>query len=245
MKKLINAAFIVAALTSFIFALYLAIMPTAMNRDFYYNIYANEDFEIYKKRGTGINRNITLPKEEINKALDHTLKYMLAEVDDLQIEVTFSDGSKANFYTETELSHMDDCQVLFVGGTKIAYSCLALLALSVGFLIFKRKEITSKQINYYFIGLAGIVAMMAFIGIYAVIDFNRAFTIFHEIFFPQGNWQFSYNSYMIQMLPSNLIFQQLAYKIIITFFIIIVAIIASLIILKKYLQKQESLKSFE
>lgn len=245
MKKIINVAFILSALTSFIFVLYLAVMPTAMNRDFFYEIYDNENYEIYQKNDFGgLSSKITMNKDDIKKALDHTLKFMLAEVEDLQIKVTFSNGDEENFYEASEISHMIDCQKLFVGGRTIAYSCLCILILCVGFLIVKRKEIESKNINYYFYGLLGIVALMAFIGIYAAIDFNTAFTKFHEIFFPQGNWSFSYTSYMIQMLPSDQVFQNIAYKMIIIFFILIAIVIAGMIVLKKFLQRKESLKSF-
>ena len=100
------------------------------------------------------------------------------------------------------------------------------------------------MIKYFFFGFAGIIALIAFVGIAVLIDFDAAFTAFHEIFFPQGNWQFSYRSYMIQMLPSDLVFESIAIKMISLFFIYILGAIAGLIIFKKFLERKESLKSF-
>lgn len=237
---------VISAITGFIFILYLAIMPTAMNRNFFNKIYDNESFEIYQKDdGYGLNYKVTMNKEDIKKALDHTLKFMLAEVDDLQIMVTFSDGSVKEFYEPHEISHMVDCQKLFVGGRNIAWSCFAITALGIGFLILNRKNFDSKIIKYFFFGFIGIIALIGFVGIAVLIDFDAAFTKFHEIFFPQGNWQFSYRSYMIQMLPSDQVFESIAIKMISLFFIYIVVAIAGLIIFKKFLEKKESLKSFE
>ena len=238
---------IITAITGFIFILYLAVMPTAMNREFFNEIYENEEFDIYKKNEvvSGLNYKITMNKEDIKKALDHTLKFMLAEVDDLQIIVSFSDGSTQEFYEPHEISHMIDCQKLFVGGRNIAWTCFGIMTLGIIFLVINRKNFDSKMINYLFYGLAGIVALIGFVGLAAAIDFDAAFTKFHEIFFPQGNWQFSYRSYMIQMLPQDLVFQNIVYNMVICFFIYIAIVITGLIVYKKYLQRKESLKSFE
>lgn len=237
---------IITAIAGFIFILYLAIMPTAMNRNFFNKIYDNEEFQIYQKNDTyGLNYDITMEKEEIKKALDHTLKFMLAEVDDLQIYVTFSDGSTHPFYEASEISHMEDCQKLFVGGRTIGWSCFAIMALGIAFLIFNRKNFDSKMIKYFFFGFAGIVAIIGFVGIAAAIDFDAAFIKFHQIFFPQGNWTFSYRSYMIQMLPQDLVFQNIVYAMVLYFFLYIIIVIVGLIILKKILERKESLRSFE
>ena len=61
---------ILTAITGFIFILYLAVMPTAMNREFFNEIYENEEFEIYKKNNvvSGLNYRITMEKK-ISKKL--------------------------------------------------------------------------------------------------------------------------------------------------------------------------------
>lgn len=246
MNKLTNKIVsVITAITGFIFVLYLAIMPTAMNRNFFNKIYDQDNFEIYQKADYWVNRNITMNKEDIKKALDHTLKFMLAEVDDLQVIVSFSDGSQQEFYEPHEISHMEDCQKLFVGGRTIGWSCFAIMALGIGFLIFNRKNFDSKMIKYFFFGFASIIAIIGFVGIAVAIDFDAAFTKFHEIFFPQGNWQFSGNSYMIQMLPQDQVFESIVHNMILCFFIYIVVIIIGLIIFKKWLERRESLKSFK
>ena len=45
------------------------------------------------------------------------------------------------------------------------------------------------------------MALLIFLGVFAVTSFNWFFTTFHEIFFPQGNWQFDEGDHMITLFP--------------------------------------------
>ena len=52
---------------------------------------------------------------------------------------------------------------------------------------------------------AGIAVFAVFIAlfVFAAIDFNRFFTLFHGVFFSQGNWTFPYDSLLICALPTE------------------------------------------
>jgi uncharacterized membrane protein len=39
------------------------------------------------------------------------------------------------------------------------------------------------------------------IGVVGYFAFDALFTLFHEVFFPQGNWEFPPNSNMIRLYP--------------------------------------------
>ena len=59
----------------------------------------------------------------------------------------------------------------------------------------------SRGFNRACLLILGLVAVIAFL---AMIDFTRVFTVFHEIFFSQGNWMFDpRESRMINMLPEG------------------------------------------
>ena len=51
---------------------------------------------------------------------------------------------------------------------------------------------------------AGILVIVVFValGVFAAIDFDRFFTLFHSVFFSQGNWTFPYDSLLICALPT-------------------------------------------
>ena len=55
-------------------------------------------------------------------------------------------------------------------------------------------------------GFGGLSFAVIF-GIAAGFFFDNAFEIFHKFFFPQGNYQFATDSYLIQTLPGEVFFQ--------------------------------------
>ena len=48
-----------------------------------------------------------------------------------------------------------------------------------------------------------LAAFMAMCAIWAAVDFNGFFGVFHAVLFPQGNWTFPADSLLICMLPLN------------------------------------------
>ena len=51
---------------------------------------------------------------------------------------------------------------------------------------------------------AGLLALIfVALAVLAIIDFDGFFTVFHKVFFPQGNWMFSSTSLLITMYPEQ------------------------------------------
>ncbi len=99
-------------------------------------------------------------------------------------------------YTAVELSHLEDVQKVMSMTDNLFYVSLvlSLLLLIYGF----KRKLLSKMLLY---GGISIVAVIGLILILTIISFNSSFTAFHEIFFPQGNWQFPSDSLLIQTFP--------------------------------------------
>ncbi|MBO4365746.1 MAG: DUF1461 domain-containing protein [Eggerthellaceae bacterium] len=99
------------------------------------------------------------------------------------------------------LEHPDDCYTL-IGGVVpwlmgIAISAVVLLVTLVG---MGRRKLAGAVLFRAPIVLA---AFMAMCGIWAAVDFNWFFGVFHAVLFPQGNWTFPADSLLICMLPLN------------------------------------------
>ncbi|MBE5756299.1 MAG: TIGR01906 family membrane protein [Clostridiales bacterium] len=118
--------------------------------------------------------------------------------------VPFSTGDLA--FSPSGASHFADCKKLFN---------LNLIVLIISFvitltlIILERKKVFSfyKFFNKkpcFFSGIINLVLPLT-IGAVASINFNKAFTIFHKIFFPgKDNWQFSpYKDEIIKVLPQE------------------------------------------
>ena len=100
-------------------------------------------------------------------------------------------------YTAAERFHMEDVQKVFNKGNTIFW----LLGLSVIVtLYFIKKE---KGLIKELLLKSGLLTISIIILILLAIflNFNTIFTLFHTIFFPQGNWQFPFDSFLIQTFP--------------------------------------------
>jgi len=101
--------------------------------------------------------------------------------------------------TELELSHLNDVEKVM---NKTEY--FFLLALIVCSLLFtqhrKNKHVRDKMLLY---GGIATVALSVILILFFTIGFEFAFNIFHQIFFPQGNWIFPEVSFLITTFPLN------------------------------------------
>ena len=132
--------------------------------------------------------------KDINPAQQNILNF-LEEKEDIQINLT-----------SNEMSHLEDVRKVF----KIvdAFFYLSILISSLALIRYKKdklKELFKKS------GIIT-VSIVSFLGLLGIISFNYLFTIFHKIFFPQGNWQFPIESLLIKTFPLEF-FQMISLKI--------------------------------
>lgn len=137
-------------------------------------------------------------RETIIEAYDELLDYLTVPGNE------FATGDFA--YSEEGKSHFVDCKVLF---DLDAYAFLISLAGFVTLIILNKKGIFELWrpfgMNIAFSSGAYTLGGFALIGGLAAIDFNKAFIIFHKIFFPgKDNWLFDwYEDEIIRILPQN------------------------------------------
>jgi integral membrane protein (TIGR01906 family) len=126
--------------------------------------------------------------------------------------------------TIQEISHMYDVYNIFNITKYIFFALLLVLTLIITY-TQKNKKILQKL---FFLGGITSIILPIIVGIIGSISFYKAFSYFHYIFFPQGNWQFSETSFLIQTFPLGF-FQIIALKIFIfTLFLGSIFIIISL-----------------
>jgi len=105
-----------------------------------------------------------------------------------------------DFYTELETSHMTDARGIFIVTRILSYILTGVgLAMLIGLFILMKDN--RKWLKGVLWGSAAFLGIVLLIGLVGLLSFNFAFDIFHEIFFPQGNWQFPADSAMIIMFP--------------------------------------------
>lgn len=168
----------------------------------------------------GLEASSGLTREEIIEAYDEVLDFCIGASDE------FSAGVLP--FSESGASHFADCRVLFI---------LDLVLFGVSMLIITALVIYSKKVRPLprlrghsapFWGAVGMGGTLAVVGIAAATDFDRAFVVFHSLFFPgKDNWVFSSKTDPIITLMPEAFFRNCAILILavllISSFIIIVS----------------------
>lgn len=111
---------------------------------------------------------------------------------------TFLEGKgELTGFTEGEISHLQDVKAVM----KYAeYALYGLALLMIIFFIYYRKDKTFIQ-KLLCNGGISTLAFVLLIALLSFFSFDLVFTLFHALFFPQGNWMFAVDSMLIQTFP--------------------------------------------
>ena len=137
-----------------------------------------------------------LPEEMIRQAYDQVMDYCLGLSD------RFSAGIFP--FSESGARHFADVRALFIFDLAACGVCLVILLGS--YLWCRHREVEPYRLKGHgpgFWAAVGLTAAFVVIGGLAALDFEKAFVLFHRIFFPgQDNWLFSvYEDPVILILP--------------------------------------------
>lgn len=171
-------------------------------------------------------------------------------------------------FTENETSHMIDVRIIFNTLKLLTFIILIITVTYFMHIKIKYKQTkkhkqkkqkilnaTPKQIKYKEKNLQKIkeleeliknikkgaiisLILITILVLFTSLNFHQSFTIFHEIFFPQGNWAFPANSLIITLFPQDF-FISITTKILISTITIIVTLIGALFLIEKYYLKNK------
>lgn len=163
-------------------------------------------------------------KSEIKEAYNDVLDYLTLPGGEF--------GAGEMKYSEEGMSHFADCKVLFnLNAAVLVISAITVIALLV---FHKQGRIKRPKLLYCsaeFWSAAAAVVLPVVLGGLASLNFDKAFTVFHKIFFPgKENWIFDPRTdEIIDVLPQHF-FMNCAILIGISVLVISLAIIAKEII---------------
>lgn len=186
MKKIIVS--IVFVISLIITLLFVDVEMATFDIEFYENKF--EEYSIYDKT--------KIEKKDLIIVTKEMLDYMKGNRKNLIIEAKVN-GEEEIVFGERERKHMVDVKNLFEKGFMIRNLSLILFIISL-FLIIK----FYKKTLYKLLISASILPLiiMSIFGIAISIDFNKYFTIFHEILFTNDLWLLNPKTdILIQMLP--------------------------------------------
>lgn len=139
-----------------------------------------------------------LSVEQIREAFDQVMDYCLG------LRPDFAAGVLP--FSESGASHFADVRVLFLLDLWVAVISLA--ALVILFIISRRKKLTPTSLMGHgpgFWAAIGLGGLFLIVGGLAATNFERAFVIFHSLFFPgKTNWLFDWRTDpIILLLPED------------------------------------------
>lgn len=118
-----------------------------------------------------------------------------------QLKSAFAGASELYGYSENTVSHLDDCYALVSRAFPLLIIAAAVAVVGLVFtgVVGRKRTVGSVLLA------AGVIVIAAFVGlgIWAAVDFNGFFRMFHQLFFSQGNWEFPYDSLLICALPTE------------------------------------------
>ena len=101
------------------------------------------------------------------------------------------------FFTSAEISHLEDVKQVMNGLDFMFYALLLILTLII---VYFERNIGKITTLFRWGVIVTIVSMGVLVFLFYV-QFGTAFVIFHNVFFPQGNWTFPSDSLLIQTFP--------------------------------------------
>lgn len=217
MKKfkpiLANILTVLFTLSAFFIAGFIAVIAPATSKTFYKAQFEKHDtLEKVRAQAEYLNDDKArvyvenLTEEQLLSLMNHTMRYCLYLEDDLNITVG---GEKLEIFLDikggtlnegcTEITHMADCKKLFGAGIILFFVSIAVViaTLVLGIIFRKTYYLYCGKTVYITLGIC--LGVLAVIGVFAAINFDKAFTVFHEIFFKGKQWQFGYGV-MIAMI---------------------------------------------
>jgi Protein of unknown function (DUF1461) len=112
------------------------------------------------------------------------------------VDPPLGDG-RIDFYDVAEISHLRDARTVLYG--LLALTALSIVVLVVGAMRSRRVARLWRAMS---VGAGVLAVAFVVIGALFLVAFDAAFTLFHEIFFPGGNWSFDFaTERLVQLYP--------------------------------------------
>jgi len=106
-------------------------------------------------------------------------------------------GTPERFYDVAEASHLRDARTVLYGFLLVVVA--SAVALVAAFAAGRREAWTWRAASR---GAGVLAIVLGVIGLFATVAFDQAFTLFHEVFFPGGNWSFDPRTErLVQLYP--------------------------------------------
>lgn len=166
---------------------------------------AYSDFGWYEKEYNkyGVLDELEMEMSDVMYVTEEMMAYLRGKRMDLVVD-TVVDGEEREFFNEREKAHMVDVKNLFIGGLWLRRGAILVLGLATVVLIMTKADWKRLLPKSFLIGMGSFIGVTLGAGLLFMSDFNKYFTIFHELFFTNDLWLLDPDTdLLIRMLPEG------------------------------------------
>lgn len=170
-----------------------------------FEIGAYSDFCWYEKEYSkyGVLDDLEMEMSDAMYVTEEMMAYLRGNRADLVVD-TIVDGEEREFFNDREKAHMVDVKNLFIGGLWLRRGAILGLGLAIAVLIVTKADWKRLLPKSFLIGMGSFIGVTLGAGLLFMSDFNKYFTIFHEIFFTNDLWLLDPDTdLLIRMLPEG------------------------------------------
>ena len=221
-------------------AMILILLVTSVDMNcFNIDFYTNQ----YKELHTA--QRLSLSEDDLIKATDVLLDYLRSERDDCNVTIV-KNKVETEAFNEKEKTHMVDVRALYQFALNLRLISIIVFVVSLLYLWFYDKQIPLFALSSAFVKISILFMMFfAFLGIWAYVDFDAFWTMFHEVCFTNDLWLLNpVTDLMINLFPSP-VFSALVFKILFYFLAPFIGLfIGAIIYMKKKLKGGSSNETY-
>lgn len=204
-----------------------------------FEIGAYSDYGWYEKEYEKyeVLEDLEMEMDDAMYVTEEMMAYLRGNRDDLVVD-TVVDGEEREFFNDREKAHMVDVQNLFIGGLWIRRIALLIFVLAVVAMIKTKADWKRILPKSFLIGLGAFIGITAGAGLIFMSDFNKYFTLFHEIFFNNDLWLLDPDTdLLIRMLPEGFFLDMVIRIGVIFLLLLLVGVAISIVALCRYKNK--------
>ena len=205
MTVLKHAACLLLAVSLIVILFCVSVVLPTFSVSFYMNEYKKYDLSEY----------IRVSEPDLERVTKNVQRYMAGLDPELNVEAVVA-GIEKPFFNEREIFHMNDVRGLFAAGFAVMGASVLISAVCAVFIIVKKYYRTAAG---YVVGcvtflLLSFGTLAALVAVY----FERAFVIFHELFFDNDMWLLDPDTDLLINLVPQTFFIDISKTIAICFF---------------------------
>lgn len=173
-----------------------------------FEIAAYSDYSWYKKEYLKyeVLDDLEMEIEDAMYVTEEMMAYLRGNREDLVVQ-TIVNGEPREFFNDREKAHMVDVQKLFLGGMDLRLGAATVFIASLVILNFIKADWKKRLPKSFLVGVGGFVVAVGVLAVFVATNFNKYFTIFHEIFFDNDLWILDPRTdLLIRMLPEGFFF---------------------------------------